>query len=85
MLHDLLPWDTPSVSWGGGAAKSSPPPGIPFQSSPLADALAQNGPEADTVRGVAFLHIHGRDLGEAWEWVQRYVKSKREIDILQVF
>lgn len=44
----------------------------------------RDGPTADTIRGVAFLHLHGRDLGEAWEWVHRYLRTRREVDLLQV-
>ncbi|CAM9868303.1 unnamed protein product, partial [Sphacelaria rigidula] len=91
MLHDLLPWDryssTTSASSlsGAGTGKTSPPPNTSVESSPLADALAQDGLAADTVRGVAFLHIHGRDLAEAWEWVERYSRTKREVDLLQAW
>lgn len=64
---------------GGGEGTSS-------RSSPGSDGASslQDGPAADTVRGVAFLHLHGRDLGEAWEWVQRYQAHRQEVDILQV-
>lgn len=64
---------------GGGEGGSS-------TSSPGSDdgSASTDGPAADTVRGVAFLHLHGRDLAEAWEWVQRYQAYRREADILQV-
>lgn len=61
---------------GGGEAVSSPG----FDAA----ASLRDGPAVDTVRGVAFLHLHGRDLGEAWEWVQRYQAHRQEVDILQV-
>ncbi|CAM9531074.1 unnamed protein product, partial [Ectocarpus sp. 8 AP-2014] len=65
---------------GGGEGTSS-------TSSPGSDdgSASTDGPAADTVRGVAFLHLHGRDLAEAWEWVQRYQAYRREADILQAW
>ncbi|CAN0238200.1 unnamed protein product, partial [Ectocarpus fasciculatus] len=61
--------------------------GTSSTSSPGSDdgSASTDGPAADTVRGVAFLHLHGRDLAEAWEWVQRYQAYRREADILQAW
>lgn len=90
LLHNLLPWSSTSSS--SSSAASSPAAGAatgagvwPFnESSPEANTLARDGPAVDTIRGVAFLHLHGRDLREAWEWVKRFMQTKREADILQV-
>lgn len=46
--------------------------------------VTRDGPAVDTIRGVAFLHLHGKDLREAWDWVKRFMHTKREADILQV-
>ncbi|CAM9334078.1 unnamed protein product [Discosporangium mesarthrocarpum] len=64
---------------GGGGG------GVGGNTSAAGSGKQRDDPSADTVRGVAFLHLYGRDLGEAWEWINRYKRTGEEVDLLQAW